>query len=84
MELVYCYVEEKPSVSQYFVDHLERLKEGNSTAWKYHATEDNQIVFNDQIIPVKVVVDWNVTQNARHMKFQLKTLKALKRNSVIL
>ena len=35
--------------------HLERLKEGNSAAFKYPDIEDTQIIFIDQIIPVKVV-----------------------------
>ena len=53
-------------------DHLERLKRGNSTVRKHPDIGDTQIIFNGQIIPVKVAFDWNVKQNARHMKFELK------------
>ena len=51
------YVKEKLSDNHYSVDHLERLNEGNSTAWKYPDIEDTKI------IPVKVVRDCNVKQN---------------------
>ena len=37
------------------MDHLERLKEGNSVAWKYPDIESTQILFNDWVIPVTVV-----------------------------
>ena len=48
-------MKDKRSDSQYSVDHLERLKEGNSAAFKYPDIEDTQIIFVDQIIPVKIV-----------------------------
>ena len=48
-------MKDKRSDSQYSVDHLERLKEGNSAAFKYPDIEDTQIIFIDQIIPVKIV-----------------------------
>ena len=56
----------KLSDNQYSVDHLERVKEGNNTPWKYPDIEDTQIIFNDQIIPVKAALDRIVKQNARH------------------
>ena len=55
------------------MDHLERLKKGNSPAWKYSDIEDS--IFNGQIIPVKVLQDWNAKQNTQHMKFELKNIK---------
>ena len=61
------------------MDHLERLKEGNSIAWKYPDIESTQIRFNDQVIPVTVVGDWNITKNARHMKFELKNIKDIEK-----
>ena len=42
------YVKDKLSDNQYSVDHLERLGEGNSTAWKCPDIEDTQIIFSDQ------------------------------------
>ena len=37
----------------------------DQSAWiKACDTEDNQIIFNVQIIPVKGIGDWNITQNA--------------------
>ena len=56
------YVKEKLSDEQYLVDHLERVKEGSSLAWKYPNNDDTSTIYSDQIIPVKVVGDWNVTQ----------------------
>ena len=67
------YVKVELSDNQYSADHFEKLKEGNSTAWKYSDIEDS--IFNGQIIPVKVVWDWNVKQNTQHMKFELKNIK---------
>ena len=67
------YVKVELSDNQYSADHLEKLKEGNSTAWKYSDIEDS--IFNGQIIPVKVVWDWNVKQNTQHMKSELKNIK---------
>ena len=61
------------------MDHLERLKEGNSVAWKYPDIESTQILFNDWVIPVTVVGDWNITKNARHMKFELKNIKDIEK-----
>ena len=49
------HVKDKRSDSQYSVDHLERLKERNSAAFKYPDIEGTQTIFIDQIIPVKVV-----------------------------
>ena len=41
----------------------------DQSAWiKACDTEDNQIIFNVQIIPVKGIGDWNITQNA-YVKF---------------
>ena len=67
------YVKDELSDNQYSVDHLERLKKGNSPAWKYSDIEDS--IFNGQIIPVKVLQDWNAKQNTQHMKFELKNIK---------
>ena len=61
------------------MDHLERLKEGNSVAWKYPDIESTQILFNDWVIPVTVVGDWNITKNARHMKFELRNIKDIEK-----
>ena len=57
-------MKDKLSDIQYSVDHLKRLKERNSAAGSYPDTGDTQIIFSDQIIPVKEVWDWNVKQNA--------------------
>ena len=48
------YVKDKLSDNHYAKDHLEILKGGNSTVWKYPGIGDTQIIFNGQIIPVKV------------------------------
>ena len=37
------FVKDKLSDNQYSVDHLERLKEGNSATWKYSDIEDTLI-----------------------------------------
>ena len=34
------YVKDKLSDKHYSAEHLERVKEGNSTAWKYHDIKD--------------------------------------------
>ena len=41
--------------------------------------ENIQRIFNDQIIPVKVVWDWNVKQNAQYMKFELKNIRDIEK-----
>ena len=50
--------------------HLERLKEGNSAAFKYPDIEDTQIIFIDQIIPVKVVWQFQTKRKTYEIWFK--------------
>ena len=68
-------MKDKHSDNHHPVDHLERLKEGNSTSRKYPDIEDTQIIYNDQVSLVKLVWDWNVKQNAGHIKSELKNIR---------
>ena len=33
---------------------------------------DTKTIFNDQIVPIKIIGDWKITHNARHMSFEVK------------
>ena len=66
------YVKEMLNDEQYIADHLERLRPGNSAVWKYPTIDDTKTVFRDQIVPIQILGDWKITQNARHMTFEVK------------
>ena len=65
------YVKEQDD-GHYLVDHLERESDGNDYMWKYPLADGVHKVEKDQIIPVKVLGDWNVMRNIRHMRFFVK------------
>ena len=65
------YVKEQDD-GHYLVDHLERESDGNDYMWKYPLADGVHKVEKDQIIPVKVLGDWNVMRNTRHMRFFVK------------
>ena len=44
------------------------MKEENSLSWKYPDIDDTKTIFDDQIVQVKAVGEWNVKQNVRDMK----------------
>ena len=66
------YIKDKLNDEQYIADHLERLQPGNNTRWRYPMTEDMQTIFHEQIVPIEINGDWKITNNSRHMTFQLK------------
>ena len=62
------YIKEQGD-DHYLVDHLEREGDGNDYTWKYPLADNVHKVETNQIIPVKVLGDWNVMRNAYHMRF---------------
>ena len=56
----------------YLVDHIEREREGNYYMWKYPLADDVHKVKTDQIVPVKVLGDWNMMRNTCHMRSCVK------------
>ena len=75
------HVKNKFSKNQNSADHLERVK-GNNSVSKYVDIDDTETIYDDHVIPLKVVRDWNTILNAWHMKYNLKILLTLKDNLV--
>ena len=62
----------KQDDGHYLVDHLERESGGNDYVWKYPLTDDVHKAETDQIDPVKVLWDWNVTRDTCQMRICVK------------
>lgn len=73
------YVKERLNDDQYMVDHLERVRSGNNSGWRYPSADDTNTVDHDQIIPIKIIGDWNITQNTRQMVFSIKNYAEIQR-----
>ena len=56
----------------YLIDHLEGENNANDFTWKYPLAENVHNIETHQIIPVKVLRDWNVARNVCHMRFWVK------------
>ena len=50
----------------YLIDHLEGENNANDFTWKYPLAENVHNIETHQIIPVKVLRDWNVARNVSH------------------
>ena len=66
------YIKEIVDDCEYIVDHLHRVKGGLNTQWRYPPNDDTSKVFNDQILQVNVTGNWDIANNARHMKYILE------------
>ena len=63
--------------SNYTHHHLERTDAFNDKYWRYPKHKDIQTVHVDTLLPSLIIGEWDITSNARQMKFVLHNIKEM-------
>ena len=62
---------------KFLVDHLTRVVKNSDTAWKYPSKEDQETVFDDQIVDCSIIGEWDMTGDLRKRVFKLENAKTI-------
>ena len=61
----------------YVIDHMHQAVKGSALHWIYPKLEDIQTTKKEQIVPCKVIGEWDNSSETRKSLFNLKNMKQI-------
>ena len=61
----------------YVIDHMHQAIKSSALHWKYPKTEDIQTAEKEQIVPCKIIGEWDNSSETRKCLFTLKNMKQI-------
>ena len=71
------YIKEYSRDGAFQVDHLTRALKTSDSKWKYPASPDIQLVYQEKMVKCDIMGQWDMTANSRKRLYTLENYKTL-------